>query len=70
MQQKKIKILKDKIILLEKSLQQIVYDFEKEKELLKFQHDKIISDQKSDIIKCRQILKSRNKDLKNIRALS
>lgn len=39
MQQKKIKILKDKIILLEKSLQQIVYDFEKEKELLKFQHE-------------------------------
>lgn len=35
-QQKKIKILKEKIMVLEKSLQQIVYDFEKEKELLKF----------------------------------
>ena len=35
-QQKKIKILKEKILVLEKSLQQIVYDFEKEKELLKF----------------------------------
>jgi hypothetical protein len=35
-QQKRIKILKEKILVLEKSLQQIVYDFEKEKELLKF----------------------------------
>lgn len=39
LQQKKIKILKEKIMVLEKSLQQIVYDFEKEKELLKFQHE-------------------------------
>ena len=38
-QQRKIKILKEKILVLEKSLQQIVYDFEKEKELLKFQHE-------------------------------
>jgi hypothetical protein len=29
-------VLKEKIMVLEKSLQQIVYDFEKEKELLKF----------------------------------
>lgn len=35
-QTKKIKNLKEKIMVLEKSLQQIVYDFEKEKELLKF----------------------------------
>jgi hypothetical protein len=44
LQQKKIKILKEKIMVLEKSLQQIVYDFEKEKELLKFQHEQIIKD--------------------------
>jgi len=31
-----MKNLKEKIMVLEKSLQQIVYDFEKEKELLKF----------------------------------
>lgn len=41
-QQKQIRILKDKIKVLETSLQQIVYDFEKEKELLKFQHESII----------------------------
>ena len=33
---KKIKLLKSKIDLLEKSLAQIVADFEKERELLKF----------------------------------
>lgn len=33
---KKIKLLKTKIDLLEKSLSQIVADFEKERELLKF----------------------------------
>ena len=38
-QTKKIKSLKEKIMVLEKSLSQIVVDFEKEKELLKFQHE-------------------------------
>ena len=36
---KKIKLLKTKIDLLEKSLGQIVADFEKERELLKFQNE-------------------------------
>jgi hypothetical protein len=36
---KKIKLLKSKIDLLEKSLAQIVADFEKERELLKFQNE-------------------------------
>ena len=39
---KKIKMLKTKIELLEKSLGQIVTDFEKERELLKFQNEQII----------------------------
>lgn len=56
--------------MLEKSLQQIVYDFEKEKELLKFQHEQIIQDQKDDIIRCRETLRQKNKELKNIRALA
>jgi hypothetical protein len=42
--QKKIKLLKTKIDLLEKSLGQIVSDFEKERELLKFQNEQIIRD--------------------------
>jgi hypothetical protein len=38
-QQKKIKVLKGKIQVLEKSLGQIVEDFEKEKELVRYQHE-------------------------------
>jgi len=52
-QQKQIRILKDKIKVLETSLQQIVYDFEKEKELLKFQHESIIQEQREEITKIR-----------------
>lgn len=49
-QQRKIGVLKEKILVLEKSLQQIVYDFEKEKELLKFQHESFIREQRQDIV--------------------
>ena len=69
-QQKKIKILKEKIMVLEKSLQQIVVDFEKEKELLKFQHEQIIREQKEDVINLQENLRQRNRELKNVRALS
>ena len=41
---KKIKVLKTKIELLEKSLGHIVQDFEKERELLKFQNEQIIKE--------------------------
>ena len=41
-QNKKIKMLKNKIDMLEKSLAKIVQDFEKEKELLKFQSEQIV----------------------------
>ena len=69
-QQKQIRILKDKIKVLETSLQQIVYDFEKEKELLKFQHESIIQEQREDITKIRESIKIKNRDLKNVRALA
>ncbi len=69
-QQKSIRILKDKIKVLETSLQQIVYDFEKEKELLKFQHESIISEQREDIAKIRDSIKNKNRELKNVRALA
>ena len=69
-QQKKIKVLKEKITVLEKSLQQIVHDFEKEKELLKFHHEQIIKDQREDIQNLRESLRQKNKELKNIRALA
>ena len=50
LQQKKIKTLKGKIQILEKSLGQIVEDFEKEKELVRYQHEQIIRDQKEEVI--------------------
>lgn len=50
LQQKKIKTLKGKIQVLEKSLGQIVEDFEKEKELVRYQHEQIIRDQKEEVI--------------------
>ena len=57
-------------MVLEKSLQQIVYDFEKEKELLKFQHEQIIKEQKEDIINLQESSRGQNKELKNVRALA
>ena len=69
-QTKKIKSLKEKIMVLEKSLQQIVYDFEKEKELLKFQHEQIIKEQKEDIVNLQENLRYQNRELKNVRALA
>ena len=43
-QQKKIQEYKSKIGNLEKSLQQIVAEFEKEKEMVRYQHESIIKD--------------------------
>ena len=57
-------------MVLEKSLQQIVYDFEKEKELLKFQHEQIIKEQKEDIVNLQENLRYQNRELKNVRALA
>ena len=56
--------------MLEESLQQIVYDFEKEKELLKYQHEQIIKEQREDITTLRENLRVKTKELKNIRALA
>ena len=44
-QNKKIKLLKSKIQILEKSLSQIVQDFEKEKTLMKYQNDQYVKEQ-------------------------
>lgn len=48
-QNKKIKLLKSKIQILEKSLSQIVQDFEKEKVLLKKQNEEVISNQRDEL---------------------
>jgi hypothetical protein len=48
-------VLKGKIQVLEKSLGQIVEDFEKEKELVRYQHEQIIRDQKEEVISMHSI---------------
>ena len=70
MQGKKINAYKQKIQVLEKSLAQIVSDFEKEKELVRYQHEAIIKEQREDIINARENLRVKNKELRNVRALA
>ena len=70
MQQNKIKSYKNKIQILEKSLAQIVSDFEKEKEMVRYQHESIIKEQREEIINARENLRVKNKELRNVRALS
>jgi len=63
-------MLKGKIQVLEKSLGQIVEDFEKEKELVRYQHDQIIRDQKEEVINLREIMRAKNSELKKVKAIS
>ena len=69
-QTKSIRMLKNKIQILEKSLSQIVQDFEKEKELIKFQNEQMIQEQ-SEELKCMQdALKQKCGDIRRVRNLS
>jgi len=69
-QNKKIKLLKSKVQMLEKTLTQIVQDFEKEKAIVKFESENKNKEQDQEIKKLREQLKIRNKEIKNVRALS
>ena len=65
----KIKDLKAKIGMLEKSLSQIVQDFEKEKELLKYQNEQIQQEQDQDIMNYKEQIRLKEREIKNIKAL-
>lgn len=65
----KIKDLKNKIGMLEKSLSQIVQDFEKEKELLKYQNEQIEQEQEEDILNYKEQIRLKEREIKNIKAL-
>lgn len=67
---KKIKVLKTKIELLEKSLGHIVQDFEKERELLKFQNEQIIKEQQEEIRNLAESSKLKSHEVRNLKALS
>ena len=45
-------------------------DFEKEKELVRYQHDQIIRDQKEEVVNLREIMRSKNSELKKVKAIS
>lgn len=62
-------MLKTKIDLLEKSLGQIVSDFEKERELLKFQNEQIIKEQSEELRNLAETTRVKNTELKNVRAI-
>jgi len=47
-----------------------VGDFEKEKEMVRYQHESIIKSQKQEILNTRENLKAKNNELKQVRALS
>jgi hypothetical protein len=70
MMKKRHAAYKSKITILTKSLNQIVSDFEKEKELVRYQHEAIIKEQREDIINARENLRVKNKELRNVRALA
>lgn len=65
----KIKDLKNKISMLDKSLAQIVQDFEKEKELLKYQNEQIEQEQEEDILNYKEQIRLKEREIKNVKAL-
>lgn len=69
-QNKKIKLLKSKIQILEKSLSQIVQDFEKEKTLIKKQNEEILTNQQNELEHLREDLQQKNKEFRMLRSLS
>ena len=68
-QNAKIKELKTKIDLLESSLAQIVQDFEKERELIKFQNEQIIKEQNDELKSLTESNKLKIKETSNLKAL-
>jgi hypothetical protein len=63
-------MLKTKIDLLETSLTQIVQDFEKERELIKFYNEQIIREQNEEIKNLTESSKLKMKESINLKALS
>mmetsp|Transcript_31753 Transcript_31753/g.28123 ORF Transcript_31753/g.28123 Transcript_31753/m.28123 type:complete len:300 (+) Transcript_31753:111-1010(+) len=69
-QNKKIKLLKSKIQILEKSLSQIVQDFEKEKQILKKQNEEVITNQKDELEALKDDSKQKTKELRMLKSLA
>ena len=69
-QSREIKELQHKVKSLERSLSQVVRDFEKEKEMIILQHKQQVEELKIEESGLRQLVKLKNKELKNIRKLA
>lgn len=68
-QNNKIRMLKAKIELLEKRLGEIVANFEKEKELLRFQSEQVIKEQSEEVRGLRESIRLKSREVKNLKAL-
>jgi 23S rRNA pseudoU1915 N3-methylase RlmH len=68
-QNSKIRMLRGKIELLERRLSEIVANFEKEKELLRFQSEQVIKDQSEEVRGLRESIRLRTREVKNLKAL-
>lgn len=68
-QNNKIRMLKSKIELLEKRLSEIVSNFEKEKELLRFQSEQVIKEQSEEVRGLRESIRLKIREVKNLKAL-
>ena len=68
-QNNKIRMLKSKIELLEKRLSEIVSNFEKEKELLRFQSEQVIKEQSEEVRGLRESIRLKTREVKNLKAL-
>lgn len=68
-QNNKIRMLRGKIELLEKRLSEIVANFEKEKELLRFQSEQVIKDQSEEVRGLRESIRLKTREVKNLKAL-
>ena len=62
-------MLKSKIDLLEKRLSEIVANFEKEKELLRFQSEQVIKEQSEEVRGLRESIRLKTREIKNLKAL-
>ena len=62
-------MLKTKIDLLESNLSQIVTDFEKERELIKFQNEQIIKEQNEELKSLTESNKLKIRESQNLKAL-
>eukprot|EP00742_Colponemidia_sp_Colp-10_P004031 GILJ01004300.1.p1 GENE.GILJ01004300.1~~GILJ01004300.1.p1 ORF type:complete len:515 (-),score=104.35 GILJ01004300.1:281-1825(-) len=69
-QTKKIQDLEAKLKVFERSLSQVVRDFEKEREGLKIRHQQELESQQGELTALRELVRLKDKELKNIKKLA